>query len=90
MVDYFLFDLKEGYCDYYATSMAILARAAGLPSRLVVGYASGDYDPANNRYVVTEADAHSWVEIYFTGRGWVEFEPTASLPLIPLPEDTGD
>jgi hypothetical protein len=70
--------------------MAILARAAGLPSRLVVGYASGSYDPANNRYVVTEADAHSWVEIYFTGRGWVEFEPTASLPLIPLPENPGD
>jgi transglutaminase-like putative cysteine protease len=90
VVDYFLFDLKKGYCDYYATSMAILARAAGLPSRLVVGYASGSYDPANNRYVVTEADAHSWVEIYFTGRGWVEFEPTASLPLIQHPEDTGD
>jgi transglutaminase-like putative cysteine protease len=90
VVDYFLFDLKKGYCDYYATAMAILARAAGLPSRVVVGYASGSYDPANNRYVVTEADAHSWVEIYFTGRGWVEFEPTASLPLIPLPEDTGN
>ncbi len=56
----------------------------------MVGYASGSYDPANNRYVVTEANAHSWVEIYFTGRGWVEFEPTASLPLIQLPEDTGD
>jgi hypothetical protein len=62
--------------------MAVMARAAGLPSRLVVGFASGSYDPINNRYVVTEADAHSWVEIYFTGRGWVEFEPTASLPII--------
>ena len=90
VVDYFLFDLKQGYCDYYATAMAILARAAGLPSRLVVGYASGSYDPTNNRYVVTEADAHSWVEIYFTSRGWVEFEPTASLPLIQRPEDTPD
>ena len=90
VVDYFLFDLKKGYCDYYATAMAILARAAGLPSRLVVGYATGSFDPANNRYVVTEADAHSWVEIYFNGRGWVEFEPTASLPIIPLPEGAGD
>lgn len=88
VVDYFLFDLKQGYCDYYATAMAILARAAGLPSRLVVGYASGSYDPTNNRYVVTEADAHSWVEIYFTSRGWVEFEPTTALPLIQRPEDT--
>jgi hypothetical protein len=90
VVDYFLFDLKQGYCDYYATSMAVLARAAGLPSRLVVGYATGSYDPANNRYVVTEADAHSWVEIYFAGRGWVEFEPTASLPVIQLPQASGE
>jgi transglutaminase-like putative cysteine protease len=87
VVDTFLFEIQKGYCDYYATAMAVLARAAGLPSRLVVGYASGAYDPANNRYVVTEADAHSWVEIYFAGRGWVEFEPTTSLPLIERPED---
>ena len=87
VVDAFLFEIQTGYCDYYATAMAVLARAAGLPSRLVVGYASGAYDSANNRYVVTEADAHSWVEIYFAGRGWVEFEPTASLPLFERPED---
>lgn len=90
VVDYFLFELRQGYCDYYATAMAVMARAAGLPSRLVVGFASGSYDPINNRYVVTEADAHSWVEIYFTGRGWVEFEPTASLPIIQRPEDVLD
>jgi transglutaminase-like putative cysteine protease len=77
VVDYFLFDLRQGYCDYYATSMVVLARAAGLPARLVVGYASGNYDEASGSYIVTEADAHSWVEIYFPGYGWVEFEPTA-------------
>ncbi len=65
IVDYFLFDLKRGYCDYYATAMVVLARAAGLPARLVVGYATGTYDPSQARYVVTEADAHSWVEVYF-------------------------
>jgi transglutaminase-like putative cysteine protease len=87
VVDYFLFDLQQGYCDYYATSMAVLARAAGLPARLVMGYASGTYDGANGRYIVTEADAHSWVEIYFPGYGWVEFEPTAGRSLIERPAD---
>jgi transglutaminase-like putative cysteine protease len=80
VVDYFLFDLKKGYCDYYASAMTILARAAGLPARLVVGYASGNYDPQHARYEVTEADAHAWTEIYFPGYGWVEFEPTGGRP----------
>jgi hypothetical protein len=80
VVDYFLFDLKKGYCDYYASSMVVLARAAGIPARLVVGYANGTYNLNSKRFVVTEADAHSWVEIYFPGIGWVTFEPTASRP----------
>ncbi len=82
VADYFLFDLKTGYCDYYATAMVVLARAAGLPARLAIGYASGHYDPVNARYVVTAADAHSWPEIFFPGFGWVAFEPTAALPTI--------
>ena len=85
VADFFLFDLKRGYCDYYATAMVVLARAAGLPARLVMGYASGQYDPLNARYIVTEADAHSWPEIYFPGYGWIEFEPTASQPSIERP-----
>jgi transglutaminase-like putative cysteine protease len=79
VVDYFLFDLRQGYCDYYATSMVVLARAAGMPARLAVGYHTGTYDEVNHRYVVTEADAHAWVEIYFPGYGWIEFEPTAGV-----------
>ncbi len=82
VVDYFLFDLREGYCDYYASAMTVLARAAGLPARYVIGYASGSYDPEAAHYVVTEADAHAWVEVYFPGFGWVEFEPTAGLPAL--------
>ena len=82
VADYFLFDLKKGYCDYYATAMVVLARAAGLPARFVSGYASGTYDSDNAQYIVTEANAHSWVEIFFTDIGWVEFEPTAGLPPI--------
>ena len=82
VTDYFLFDLKQGYCDYYATSMVVLARAAGLPARLVAGYANGSYNFESAQYVVTENYAHSWVEIYFANIGWVEFEPTASQPVI--------
>jgi transglutaminase-like putative cysteine protease len=82
VADYFLFDLKQGYCDYYATSMVVLSRAAGLPARLVVGYANGAYDLEHAEYIVTENYAHSWVEIYFANIGWVEFEPTASQPAI--------
>jgi transglutaminase-like putative cysteine protease len=87
VADYFLFDQKIGYCDYYATSMVVLSRAVGLPARLVIGYSNGAYDSTQAEYVVREANAHSWVEVYFTGAGWVEFEPTASqLPII-LPEE---
>lgn len=83
--DYFLFDLQEGYCDYYATAMVVLSRAVGLPARLVVGFASGLFDQENQRFIITAADAHSWVELYFPGYGWIEFEPTAGRSLIELP-----
>lgn len=80
LVDYFLFDLRKGYCDYYASAMVILARAAGVPARFAVGYASGIYNVKSDRFLVSEADAHSWVEIYFPNAGWVPFEPTAGRP----------
>ncbi|MCU0520540.1 MAG: transglutaminase domain-containing protein, partial [Anaerolineae bacterium] len=82
IADYFLFELQRGYCDYYATSMVVLARAVGLPARLVVGFVSGTYDPGQARYVVTEAEAHAWPEVYFPGYGWIEFEPTGGRPPI--------
>ncbi len=84
LVDYFLFDLQRGYCDYYASAMVVLARAAGLPARLVQGYAAGR-SLDGRQYLVTEADAHAWVEVFFPGYGWVEFEPTPSLPAIQRP-----
>lgn len=80
LVDYFLFDLQKGYCDYYASAMVVLARAAGVPARLAMGYASGAYDLNAKRFLVSEADAHSWVEVYFPEAGWVPFEPTAGRP----------
>lgn len=88
IVDYFLFDLQKGYCDYYATAMVVMARAAGIPARLAIGYASGSFDDVNRRYLVSEADAHSWSEIYFPGYGWVEFEPTGGRPAVQRPEIT--
>jgi transglutaminase-like putative cysteine protease len=82
IADFFLFELQKGYCDYYATSMVVLARSAGLPARMVIGYITGTYDSTNARYIVTEADAHAWPEIYFPGYGWIEFEPTGGRPAI--------
>jgi transglutaminase-like putative cysteine protease len=86
LVDYFLFDLQRGYCDYYASAMVVLARASGLPARLVTGYAGGTWDARQRQFTVTEADAHSWAEVYFPGYGWVVFEPTASQPQLERPE----
>lgn len=86
VADYFLFELKRGYCDYYATTMVVMARSVGIPARFVSGYASGDYDQQNAVYVVRELHAHSWPEVYFPNIGWVEFEPTASQPEIVRPE----
>jgi hypothetical protein len=82
VADYFLFDLQRGYCDYFATAMVVLARSAGIPARLVTGYASGSYDVFRAHFVVLGEDAHSWVEVYFPSYGWVEFEPTSGLPPI--------
>jgi transglutaminase-like putative cysteine protease len=80
VVDYFLFDAQAGYCDYYASAMVVMARSLGIPARLAVGYATGDYSANERAFVVRESDAHSWPELYFSGVGWVRFEPTAALP----------
>ncbi|GEM_PF-496808 len=76
LASWFLFDLRRGYCDYFATAMVVLARLSGVPARLAIGYATGVYDRQADRYVVTEMDAHSWPEVYFPGLGWIPFEPT--------------
>ncbi|MBL8133954.1 MAG: hypothetical protein JNL42_18980 [Anaerolineae bacterium] len=77
-VDWFLFDLREGYCNYYASAMAVMLRSLGIPARLAAGFAQGTYDPDQRAYIVQERDAHTWVEVYFPGYGWIEFEPTAA------------
>jgi hypothetical protein len=77
-LDWFLFDLRQGFCNYYASSEVILLRSLGIPARLAVGYAEGERQPRSNTYLVRQRDAHAWPEVYFPGIGWIEFEPTAS------------
>lgn len=91
LADYFLFELRRGYCDYYTTAFIVLARLAGLPTRFASGYASGSWDPVNGTWIITEAEAHSWPEVFFPEYGWISFEPTAGRPelaRVGLPEFT--
>lgn len=78
--DQFLFETKAGYCDNFSTSMAVMLRAVGIPTRWVKGFTPGEYqdtlESGATVYEVTNANAHSWVEVYFPGSGWVPFEPT--------------
>ncbi len=80
VTDFFLFELKRGYCDYYATAFVTLARLAGLPTRFATGYAVGSWDGFDRVWVVSEAEAHSWPEVLFPEVGWIPFEPTAGRP----------
>ncbi|PFL18919.1 protease [Bacillus cereus] len=81
-VDQFLFDTKSGYCNNFSTSMIVLLRSAGIPARWVKGYTEGTLDntlasaEGENVYKITNDNAHSWVEVYFPGYGWIPFEPT--------------
>lgn len=77
-VDWFLFELREDFCEYFASAMVVMLREVGVPARMVEGYTAGTFDPVTQRYVVREVNAHAWVEVYFPGYGWIEFEPTPS------------
>lgn len=77
-VEWVLFDVRQGYCTYYATAMIVMLRHLGIPARLAAGFSQGEIDAASGQYVVRERDAHTWVEVYFPGYGWIEFEPTTA------------
>jgi len=74
----FLFERRQGHCEYFASSMAIMLRTIGIPSRVVNGFSGGEFNEITSEYVVRASDAHSWVEAYLPGEGWVEFDPTPS------------
>ena len=82
-VDHFLFNTRAGYSDYYASSMAVIMRAAGVPARLAAGYAAGEDVEGTDFRAVKDADSHAWVQVYFPGHGWIDFEPTPAWPLQP-------
>ena len=72
----FLFERKQGHCEYFASSMAVMLRTLGIPSRVVNGFRSDEFNDITGSYVVRAKDAHSWVEAYFPGYGWQTFDPT--------------
>jgi hypothetical protein len=77
-VAHFLIEGNAGHCEYFATAMAVMLRYAGIPSRVVNGYASGEWSNLTGAFVVRQSDAHSWVEGWIPQRGWVTFDPTPS------------
>jgi len=95
-LEWFLFTWKEGYCNYSASAEVVsasaevvLLRSAGVPARLVVGFAQGKRNEIGN-FVVLRKDAHAWAEVYFPEIGWVEFEPTLNQPRLLRPSGDVD
>jgi len=77
---HFLFESHAGHCEYFASSMAIMLRTLGIPTREVNGFLPGEYNDLGGDYVVRASDAHSWVEVYFPESGWIVFDPTPDAP----------
>jgi hypothetical protein len=76
----FLFEVRRGHCEYFASAMTIMLRELGIPARLVNGFRTGEYNSIGNNWTVRQYDAHSWVEVYFAPFGWYEFDPTPPDP----------
>jgi len=81
----FLFDVREGHCEYFASAMTVMLRQIGIPARLVNGFRSGEYNGIGDNWIVRQYDTHSWVEAYFPPYGWLEFDPTPPDPQHPRP-----
>jgi transglutaminase-like putative cysteine protease len=77
--DQFLFETRRGFCEHYAGAFALLMRIAGIPARIVVGYQGAELTPWGNWYLVSQAEAHAWVEVWLQGQGWVRIDPTAAI-----------
>lgn len=96
-VDDFLFRTRSGFCEHYASAFVVLARAGGLPARIVAGYQGGERNPVADYWIVRQSDAHAWTEVWLDGQ-WVRYDPTAAVAPeriesgidAALPERTGD
>jgi len=77
MVDEFLFNSQEGFCEHYAAAFTVLMRAAGVPARVVTGYQGGEINPLGNYLIVRQRDAHAWTEIWLEDQGWIRLDPTS-------------
>jgi hypothetical protein len=72
----FLFERKRGHCEYFASAMTVMLRTLGIPARLITGFRGGEFNDITNNYIIRARDAHTWVEAYFPGPGWISFDPT--------------
>ncbi|MEI7556213.1 transglutaminase domain-containing protein [Candidatus Chlorohelix sp.] len=86
-VDYLLFDSKEGYCVHFSTAFTVMMRSVGVPSRVVTGFVGGEADKQNGGYLVRASASHAWPQVFFSGIGWVNFEPTPAYSPIVRPAD---
>jgi protein-glutamine gamma-glutamyltransferase len=77
----FLFERRQGHCEYFASAMAIMLRTLAIPTRVATGFRGGEYNDLTGSYIIRARDAHAWVEVYFPNQGWVTFDPTAATPL---------
>ena len=78
-VDRFLFDTQRGFCEHYASAFAVMMRAVGIPSRIVLGYQGGELNPMGDYMIVRQSDAHAWTEVWLEGIGWRRVDPTAAV-----------
>jgi protein-glutamine gamma-glutamyltransferase len=79
---HFLFESRAGHCEYFASSMTVMLRTLGIPAREVNGFLPGEFNELAGDYIVRASDAHSWVEAYFPGSGWIVFDPTPDAPIV--------
>lgn len=78
-IDHFLFETREGFCEHYAGAFTFLMRAAGIPARVVTGYQGGQAGTGGDYFIIRDADAHAWSEVWLAGRGWVRVDPTSAV-----------
>src|SRR5690606_38276448 len=88
-LDHFLFESRSGHCEFYSTSMAVMLRTLGIPSRNVTGFMGGTFNRFGEFYAVRQGEAHSWVEAHIAGIGWRRYDPTPAAAAEPTAKMNG-